>query len=104
MLNPTEAQTTDSPQLAPAALRSDAKEHQTLVGLDQDVEAAVCEAANQHLQAAIAAVDQQTEALISKVRALLAHTDPDTANAIEARILDQFTDALGQLYHQEDSS
>jgi hypothetical protein len=103
MLNPTEAQTTDSPQPAAAALRSDAKEHQTVVSLDQDVEAAVCEAANQHLQAAIAAVDQQTEALISKVRALLAHTDPDTANAIEARILHQFTDALGQLYHQEDS-
>lgn len=102
ILNPTEAQTTDPPQLAPAQFHP-RPGHQMVPGLDQDVEAAVCEAANQHLQAAIAAVDQQSEALISKVRALLAHTDSDTAKTIEARILRQFTDALGQVYHHEDS-
>ncbi|MCC5898477.1 MAG: hypothetical protein JJU32_11260 [Phormidium sp. BM_Day4_Bin.17] len=102
-LNPTESNTTQSqvPKTRPVETATGDDRH-TTIGLDKDVEAAVCEAANQHLQAAIAAIDQQTESLLNEVRALVAHTDRATAEAIEARILHQFTDALGQFYHQDD--
>ena len=80
-LNPLESQTRDAQVTAdPRTLESSpGEDHHTTIGLDQDVEAAVCEAANQHLQAAIAAIEQQTESLIKEVRALVAHTDQATA-------------------------